>query len=234
MTRLLIGVVMIWLIGVTPATAGPQAPELTTRRENGGATVTLTAGALTVTQTLTRSSVALKLVHLGDVLHFSGDLDGRVVVMRGGRQRAFSLRSALREDQEVLNDILSGSPALAAFDALLDSPWARTAETAAVFRSTREVIRVVQGDESAVMQMASRRPLATTAIIPARQRLSPSQCWNTYSRDVIHFTYELQSCLNSASYAWWNPLATAWCAYEYNLKSSLASVWLLDCYGVPV
>lgn len=237
MTRVLIGLVMVWITTVTPGLARTPEPQIKTTREDGRATVTLHAGPLVVTQTLTRTAVDLRLVHHGDILQFSGDLDGRVAVARGGKQRAFSLRSAVREDQDVLNAILTGSSALAAFDALLESPWARSSEAATLFKSTREVIRVLQGEPS-IAETIAQRPAATasvsSSIVRVRQRLSPSQCWDTYARDVIHFTYELQSCLNSASYQWWNPLATAWCAYEYNLKSSLASIWLLDCYGVPV
>jgi hypothetical protein len=116
---------------------------------------------------------------------------------------------------------------------LLQSSWTRSAEVATVFKSAREVIRVLQADHNVVERVVAKRPTVAYSIVPVLQR-TPSQCWDAYTRDVVHFTYELQSCLNSASYAWWNPLATGFCAYEYNLKSSLAAIWLLDCYGVPV
>jgi hypothetical protein len=105
---------------------------------------------------------------------------------------------------------------------------------AALFTPTREWIRALQGVDVSVAQMAAAASMPQASIVPARQRLSPSQCWDTYSRDVVKFTYDLQSCLASLSGNWWNPLHTAWCAYEYNLKSSLAGIWLLDCYGVPI
>jgi hypothetical protein len=230
----MVGVAVAWMLAMSSASAATGEPKIETMREGNRITVTLRAGDLTVTQIVTRTGVDLRLTHQDDNVQFSGDIAGRIAVARGGRSRAFALRSAQAADQTALVALLADSPALAAFDKLLHGDWARGAESAVLFKSTREVIRVLQGEAAVVMKMATARTPAATSIVGVRQRLSPSQCWDTYARDVIHFTYELQSCLNSASYQWWNPLATAWCSYEYNLKSSLAAVWLLDCYGVPV
>jgi hypothetical protein len=223
------------MLSTSPAVAGTAKPEIKTTRHRDGATVVVQAGALTVTQTLTRAAVDLRLALDEDTVQFSADLEGRVLIRRQGAHRAFSVRSATHEDQATLNATLAGSPALAMFDALLRSEWARSSEVATLLQSTREVLRVVQGDYQSIDSLlaASSTP-ARVSLIAARQRMSPSQCWETYNRDVVYFTYQLQWCLGSVSSQWWNPLATAWCAYEYNLKSSLAAVWLLDCYGVPV
>jgi hypothetical protein len=234
MTRVVTGVVVAWTMMLAPAAARAAEPKIATVRDSDRATITLRMGALTVTETLTRTAVSLRLVHEDDSVRFAGDLDGQVVVERGGTSRHLSLRRAEADDYAAINALLAGSSALRAFDTLLQSAWARSSESAALFKSTREVIRVLQGEPLAKVGAAAITPVAAPAasLVPVRQRPSPSQCWDTYARDVIHFTYELQSCLNSASYQWWNPLATAWCAYEYNLKSSLASIWLLDCFGV--
>jgi hypothetical protein len=235
MAGVVMGVVAVWLMTAASAVAGPGSPEIKSTRHKDGATVTLRAGDLTVTQTFGKTGVALRLSRAGDVLEFAADLTGRVTLQRASAHSSFMVRSASRQDQERLNQILANSPALDAFDELLQSPWARSAEAAAIFRSTREVLRVLQtADHAPEALVAVRPPAATPAVTLVRQRLSPSQCWDTYSRDVVHFTYELQSCIGSVSSQWWNPFALAWCAYEYNLKSSLASIWLLDCYGVGV
>jgi hypothetical protein len=239
MTRVLIGIATAWLLA-SPALASAAEPEIKTLRNGERATITLRDGGLTVIQRVTRTAVNLELVHADDIVQFSGDLDGRVAFVRGSKSRAYAVRTAIGDDRTATNALLAGSAALAAFDALLQSPWAQTAEAAVLFKSTREVIRVLQGEPGIADLLAARPAMApavaspVASIVPVRQRMTPSQCWDSYARDVIHFTYELQSCLNSASYSWWNPLATGWCAYEYNLKSSLASIWLLDCYGVPV
>jgi hypothetical protein len=229
----MVGLAVAWMLAAAPAQAAGREPKVETMREADRTTVTLRAGSLTVMQNVTRNAVDLHVSHGSDIVQFSGDLAGRVSVSRGARSRTFAVRSAQPDDQAAVNALLADSPALGAFDKLLQSDWARSAESAVLFKSTREVLRVLQGEPSIVPQMAVRPLAASASIVRIRQR-SPSQCWDTYARDVIHFTYELQGCLNSASHQWWNPLATAWCSYEYNLKSSLAAIWLLDCYGVPV
>ena len=234
MTRVLIGMAAAWCVALSPAWANSSEPRVSASREADRAVITLRAGDLTVTQTITRSAVDVRLVRPEDAIRFSGDLDGRVVVERGDRRRAFSMRSALPEDQVALNAIVGESAAFEAFDTLMRSEWARTAQMAGLFTPTREWIRALQGVDVSVAQMAAAASMPQASIVPARQRLSPSQCWDTYSYDVVKFTYDLQACLASVSANWWNPLHTAWCAYEYNLKSSLAGIWLLDCYGVPI
>ena len=231
MTRVLIGMAAVWLMAVSPALANTTEPRITVARDGNQRTVTMQSGELHITQTLTPSGVEMRLAVAGDDLAFSGGLDGRVTLERGGERRIFLLRSATPEDRSTFNGLLAESPALAALDAVLGSDWGQTSPLATIFRTTREVIRVLQGDYASIISMMARRSTSNASLVPARQRLSPAQCWETYNRDVVYFTYELQSCLSQVSGQWWNPLATAWCAYEYNLKSSLAGVWLLDCYG---
>ena len=233
MTRVLMAIPMAWMLTVSPAVAIASDPEIKIVRDGSRAIVTVQAGTFTLMQTLTRTAVDLRLAEGADILRLSADLDGRVVVTRGHQKRVFTMQSATSEDQASLGAMLSDSPALAAFDRLLQSSWGQTSK-AALFTSTREVLRVLQGDYRSDTVTAAARPVTPSMTLLRVGQRSPSQCWDTYARDVIHFTYELQSCLNSASYQWWNPLATAWCSYEYNLKSSLSAVWLLDCYGVPV
>jgi hypothetical protein len=204
-----------------------------TRDGRDAATITLRDGALTIVQHLTETALDLRLTQGEDDVRLVADLSGRVVVSGGGQHRAFLVRSATEDDVRVVRGIVERSAALAAFDRLLQSPWAAT-NAAVAFRSTRALIRVLEGDDNAIVEAPAPRVAPRTAIVLARQRLSPSQCWDTYSRDVVKFTYDLQSCLSQTSANWWNPLHVAWCSYEYNLKSSLASIWLLDCYGVPV
>jgi hypothetical protein len=239
MTRVLTGLAMAWLTALTPAFAGVD-PTIKMTRGADRATVTLVTETLSVTETLTRTALDIQLVQGDDQLRVYCDLDGRVLVERGERakqateRRTMSMRTAQQSERSLVTALLAESPALANFDGLMQSSWARSSEAAAVLKPARELIRVLQGDFQSIAAMASARPLASTVSLVRVAQRSPSQCWDTYARDVIHFTYELQSCLNSASYSWWNPLATGWCAYEYNLKSSLASIWLLDCYGVPI
>jgi hypothetical protein len=234
MTRVVVAVAAVSMLMTTAAGANPTQPDITVVRNGEERTVTLRAGALRITQTLGARSLNVQLTEGDDEVAFTADLDGRVTIRRGDAQRSFSVRAATEQDQAGLNAMLLGSRALAAFDDLMQSAWAHDAQVATVFRTAREVLRVLQTDHRSIEWMAAARPISSPMVLRVRQRLTPAQCWDTYARDVVHFTYELQSCLASVGAQWWNPLATAWCGYEYNLKSSLAAVWLLDCYGVRV
>jgi hypothetical protein len=214
------------------ALAAAGQPLIKASREAGRVTVALQSGDLRVTESVTRQGLKLRLETDGDALVFSGDLDGRVVIERAGQQRSFMVSRATAIDQAAAVEMLAHSPALAAFDALLASPWAST-PPAMLFKSTRAVIRGFQGESMLPIHTLASAP-PQSSFRPVRQRLTPSQCYDTYAKDVVHFTYELQACIGMLPAQWWNPLATWFCAYEYNLKSSLAAIWLLDCYGVGV
>jgi hypothetical protein len=231
MTGVLIGLAAVWAMASGPALAAGPNPEIRVVRDGETRTVTLRAAGLLATQRLTPSRVELRLATDRDELQFVADLSGRVSVQRGAERHTFAVRTATHESHQALTRILADSQALAAFDALMDSPWGAT-EIAAVFKSARQVMRTLQTTNTALELMAVSPPTTHASIVPVRQRLGPSQCWNTYSRDVVLFTHELEYCLGSVSSQWWNPVATAWCAYEYNIKTSLAGIWLLDCFGV--
>jgi hypothetical protein len=231
MTRVLIGLVAMWGLAIAPAFAASRNPEITVVRDGETRTVTLRAAGLLTTQTLTPTRVNVRIATPEDEVQFVADLSGRVSVQRAGQRHAFGVRSATHEDHRTFTRILANSQALTAFDALMESAWGST-EVATVFRSARVVMRTLQTDYTAMEFVTASRAISNPSIVPVRQRLGPSQCWNTYSRDVVLFTHELEYCLGSVSSQWWNPLATAWCAYEYNVKSSLAGIWLLDCFGL--
>ena len=233
MTRVVVAMAAVSMLMTTTAAASTQ-PEINVNRSGEARTVTLRAGDLEVTQTLGSRRLDLQLRSGDDEVTFTADLDGRVAIRRGDAQATFSVRSATEQDQARLNALIGNSPALVAFDELIESGWAQQAEVATVFRTAREVLRVLQTDHRTIEPIVWSRPLSTPTVMRVAQRLSPAQCWSTYNRDVVYFTYQLQSCLAGVGAQWWNPLATAWCGYEYNLKSSLAAVWLLDCYGAMV
>ena len=68
------------------------------------------------------------------------------------------------------------------------------------------------------------------SLIPVR-RDGPSDCWDPYARDVVQYTYDLEACVAEARDSWL-PWALGWCAYEYDIKTSLAFMWLLNCYSL--
>lgn len=233
MTRVSMGLAVVGALLLTPWAAAAAEPEFTSSRDGKRATMTLKTGGLTVIQTLSPAVLHFEVARAGDRVRVTGDLDGRVTVERAGTRRVVSMRGD-QDGRRAIHALVSDSSALAEFEALMQSPWARSSRDAVFFVSTREWLRVVQGESFDIAQMlATAAPAATPAGIRLIGQRSPAQCWDTYAQDVVKFTYDLQACLSQAAANWWNPLHTAWCAYEYNLKSSLSAFWLLDCYRVP-
>jgi hypothetical protein len=218
------------------ATAGTawaeERPQVSAERQGTHATITLRAGALHVVQTLTRDSIKLRLSSGGDLVEFRGDLAGRVTVQRGNQRHAFRVRTAGAADAAALVQMLNASPAVQQFDRVMQSDWASTTRAATPFRSAHVLLAVFRGDRQPTLALVTTPATSTSSITLVRSG-GPDACWSAYSRDVVQYTYDMEACVDEARNSWWLG-HLAWCAYEYNIKTSLAMLWLLDCYGVPL
>jgi hypothetical protein len=95
------------------------------------------------------------------------------------------------------------------------------------------MIHAISGDTRATGAMvvqAMARP--AMAFRPVAQRSRADECWDGYTRSVLRYTYEYEGCVREARDLWWEAWRLAWCAYEYDLKATLAGFWLLDCNGI--
>lgn len=230
MTRSLIGVVMgVALIATPVATAAQSVPEVKATRQKTGATITLKAGRLQVVQRLGADAFDLRLTDKGDDVRLTGNLAGRVSVQRGARRHAFSMRTAGAADQAAIQALLADSTALRGFDAVMNTPWART-QRAVAFRSANAMLALFRGDYRPTTALVASVATRKEGIVPVR-RDGPDACWSAYSHDVVRYTYDLEACVAEARDSW-IPWALGWCAYEYDLKASLAFVWMLDCYSL--
>lgn len=235
MRSAVVGLAVAAALVCLPASGQAQGgtPRIKVARAGGHTTVTLTSGALQASQRLSTSSFALTLAAAGDEVRFAGDLEGRIVLQRAGDQVRIALASATGADMAAAARLLAGSTALASFDDVINSAWGRSDRNAALFAAAHAMLAAVQGRatavQSVVRQMAASDGTASGGIRLVRQS-SPMMCWRSYERDVIAYTYQLEACMEWARESW-NPVATAFCAYEYNLKTSLAFIWLLDCHG---
>jgi hypothetical protein len=70
----------------------------------------------------------------------------------------------------------------------------------------------LQGDYRPLLVFAAAAAAPASAL-----RLVRHDCDSAYARRVEEIYNELVSCLDT-----WNPLQTAWCAYEYNFKATWA------------
>jgi hypothetical protein len=197
-----------------------------------GAIITLEYGDFRMTQTFSGKTVDMHLSGDGDQLRLTSDLDGNIALERNGNGHRFSMRAATPADRDAVVRLLSGATVIARLDDVLRTEWAQTTNAAAVVASARALIGILEGNVEPVARMAAdvRSRAQAPAVIRARSQQTPYGCWETYSQDVLQFTYDLEACLAEAADSW-NPLRTAWCAYEYNLKASFAFVWLTDCFG---
>jgi hypothetical protein len=213
-----------------PGSAAAQAdPQVKSTRQKGGATITLSSGTLRVVQKLTTDAFDLRVVDARDEFRITGNLAGHVSVQRGVRRHAFSMRTAGAADRAAILALLDGSPALRAFDQVMTSTWAKTKQ-AAVFRSADALIALFRGSYQPTVALVASMAAPAAGVVPVR-RDGPDACWSAYSHDVVGYTYDLEACVAEARDSWL-PWALGWCAYEYDLKTSLAFVWMLDCYSL--
>ena len=231
MARSLVGLMALAVLIYTPSVVSAQAaaPNVTITSKNGRVVATLRAENVAVTQTLTANTFDLQIGSAPDQIRVKGDVDGRVSVTRGDRTHAFAIKTARPSDTQVVRDLLANNDALANFRSIASSDWARSTRQAAVFVSADAIVALLQGDSRPTSAMAQRALGGELRIVPAQQ-LTAQQCWRAYERDVLQVTYDLEACVKDASTSL-NPLRLAWCSYEYNIRASLAFIWLLDCSG---
>lgn len=231
MTRVVFGMALAAALVVVPALAWAQGdPRVKASRGRDHGTISMQAGKLSVTQKLTRTALDLQLAEGGDVLRLTGDLEGNVVIERGAVRHAFSMRTGGADDQRIVLALLADSAPLRSFDALMRTAWGRSSRAATVFRSAHSLLALFRGDERPVQALTALAPAPVASIVPVR-RDGPSACWTTYTLDVVRYTYQLESCVDESRNSYFM-FHLAWCAYEYDIKTSLALMWLLDCNGL--
>ena len=229
MTRSFGGLVFLAGLVAFPAFAAAQsAPQLKASRQKEQMTISLLSGQLRVVETLSRSAVDLQIVQGTDVVRFTGDLAGQVTVQRGAARQTLTVRSAAVKEQTAIAAMLAGSAALSGFDTVMETSWGRSSRPAAPFRSARALLALFRGDYAPTARLIASMASPAVSLV----RRGPNDCWESYSHDVVQYTYDLEACVAEARDSW-VPWALGWCAYEYDLKTSLAFWWLLDCYGLP-
>lgn len=219
---------MAWLpVGAAAQTTA--TPRVTITRGTDTVTVAARTERVSVRQTLTSTSFALTASDGRDAVNISGNTEGQIVVRRGGHALAISMRDATAPQVEAVRALLRESPALARLGELATSAWGRSHKGALVFVSAHAMASLLQGQVGPLKTMAQRfEREGQPAIRPVQ--MTASMCWKAYQKDVLDYTYELEACIQESS-ASLNPLRSAWCAYSYNLKATLAFVWLMDCSG---
>lgn len=221
--------VMAWLPVSAAAQTSGTTPRVTTTRGKGAVTISARTESVRVSQTLTPTSFSLTMSDGRDAVEINGNTEGQVAVRRAGRTLALSMREATVPQVEAVRALLRDSSAIRRLGELAASPWGRSNKDALVFVSGHAMAALLQGHVGPVKAMA-RRFETDRGPTMRRVQMTASGCWFAYQRDVLSYTYELEACIQESSSSL-NPLRSAWCAYSYNLKATLAFVWLMDCSG---
>lgn len=233
MSRLLVGMATLAILVSVPgvvSAGSTTAPRVKIVRDVGAVTVSVQKDTLVVSQRLTPQAFDLTLARSDERVRFTGDVNGRVSVTRGRASHAFSMATLASGDLAAVRQIVSGSSALREFDHLMVSEWARTDKNAAVFASAHAIVALVQGKTMALRATVDRMGHAAEPRLMTVARQSSGECWGLYTRDVVRATFDLEACLEEARSSL-NPFRTIWCSYSYNMRASLAFIWLLDCNG---
>jgi hypothetical protein len=229
MARSFVYLTAIVALALAPALAfaGTDSPRVTTTRKGGSVTIAARTPELVVSQTLRRGLLDVSITAGADRVRVVGDEGGFVRVERAGRTRSFDVRAARAEDITAVRAMLSTSTAMSAFESLLASPWGGS-RAAMPFAASHALVALLQARTEPLRAIVQRARAGDTLL--KNIRLTSGECWHYYERDAVRYTYELEQCVADASNSL-NPLRVSWCAYSYNLKTTLAFLWLLDCNG---
>ncbi len=219
MKQVLIGIVSVMVCGATELVAAQPTPRVKAERLGGEPVLSLRSGDLTVTQTIARDVVQLRLRDTSDIVFISADSVGNVSVGRGNKSLSVSARSSSTREQAAVRDMLAGSSAWRSFDALMRSAWGSSSRSSRAFQPGHSMIWLLHGDYRPLLSFA-----AGVAAPPPILRLVRQDCDSAYAGRLGEIYNELVSCLDT-----WNPLQTAWCAYEYNFKVTWAMFEYVDC-----
>jgi hypothetical protein len=227
-----IGIVLA-IVASVPAIAGAQsgaAPRVSVTRSGGQVTIAARADTFSVSHTLASTTFDLQVSEGADKVRFVGDKSGQLRIQRGGHTMSMAMLEATGPEMQQVKSLLAGSRALARFDRIMGSDWTRATREAAAFEAPHAIVAYLQGNTAPLDAVMLRVRTASQPRISTMAQTTASWCWRSYERDVLAYTYELEDCVDEASNSI-NPMRIAWCAYSYNLKASLAFIWLLDCSG---
>jgi hypothetical protein len=216
----------------TSATAQP-APQYAVSRQGDKARLTMRSGEFRFEQVLSPTAFAFTIESGRDRVQIVGDHRGELRVLRGDVTRALNMAIASDEQLRELRAWLDDSIALRELGRVASEERQAKSRYAAFVENAHALVRTLQGDLRAtgdlIVQRMARRSAGFQTVAQSRRA---DECWDGYSRSVLRYTYELEACVNEAR-SRFNPIITAWCGYEYNIKATLAGYWLLDCNGIP-
>jgi hypothetical protein len=212
MKQVVMGILAMVVGGASHVAIAQPAPRAEAKHRDGEAMLSLNSGDLNVMLTVARNAFQLRLRVPGDTVSFTADANGNVSVHRGTQVLRFSVRHYYGGEQAQMRDLLARSTAWRSFDSLMRTSWGTSSRPGLAFRPAHSMVWLLHGDYRPLLAFASGNASPAPAM-----RLVRNDCDRAYARRVGEIYDELVSCLDT-----WNPLQTAWCAYEYNFKATWA------------
>lgn len=162
--------------------------------------------------------------------------EGRVTVTYGSH--SLTLAPTDQDDEQQgrrVRELLVTAPALRLFrrlNAELEASGDISPEVLGV-RLTGALVAEIDGDEGAVRRLG--RELTTKFGAKVRSASTQGQyqssCWESYQRQVVQFSYQLEQCLGQ--FGLFNPVRQA-CPFVWTLQVESAWFSLLGCSAVPL
>lgn len=228
-----VGLAALVLCVLSGTAAAQRAVEYSVSRDADKATLTVTSGDFRFEETLSPTTFAFTLARGGDIVRVAGDQRGLVKVRRGERVETVNMALASLEDLRRVRGVFGDSSTIRELQEVSDASRMSKSAYAPLLQRANAMIHAISGDTRATGAMvvqAMARPVM--AFRPVAQRGRADECWDGYTRAVLRYTYEYEGCVREARDLWWEVWRLAWCAYEYDLKATLAGFWLLDCNGI--
>ena len=223
------------LLTLSTTAKAQQVPEYSVSRLQNKATLTMRSGDFRFEEVLSPTAFAFTIAYGGDRVQIAGDDRGALSVARGDRTHTLNMTVVDAGQLRELRVSLGRSPALRELERVAQAERAAESKYATFLLNAHALLSTVQGEMRATGDFIARamgQRAGGFKTVAERGSVRADDCWDGYVRSVLRYTYELEVCIGEAR-SRFNPILTAWCGYEYNLKATLAGYRLLDCAGFP-
>jgi hypothetical protein len=205
-----------------------------------GAAVELSTPSLVVRKETSGQVVVTTLSGGGERLTIEAGRHGVVVAGRGGRVEVARGDKAAAERARRL---VRGSDLVTRVNALIARmPLTVNTPGHSVLVTTRALLLALSGQESAAeaqvrdwaRKVAQARPAVVVAppivkasLTSGAQSRTPTECWESYSREAIDAWIEYEQCLDDVR--WWDVGGMAACLVIYEMRAIGAFAWWTTC-----
>lgn len=239
--RLLLGVAMfVGLIPIATPEAAPAGPvpgiRLTSSTLGGESILRAEGKGIVFSKRVGKDRLHMHFEVPRDRIDLEVKMDGRLRLVRNGKVLTAEMKSDAANAVARIQQLTSGSPALAGFEALVASLASDQRVEAQSLRVSHALLHAVRGNNAPAMAFragpASRSAGGVVRAMARGVEEGPTACWAEYEYTVYQFNVQFNDCISSY---WWIPGWTAACGFQFAVQAELAWFWLISCSGgMPV